>query len=117
VATANHLPGPVMPCLGKPGREVPALAGGRYGAAGEVSEVVGVGVGGSVAGGLVPCGVTVCRGVAVCCGDGVTAGVGEWPGVRRGAGRLVCVGVGVGELVCCAAAAESLAVLGGLTHT
>ena len=78
--------------------------------------MVGVGVGGSVAGGLVACGVTVCCGVAVRCGDGVAAGVGEWRGVGRGAGRPVWVGAGVGELVCAAAAAESLAVLGGLTH-
>ena len=78
--------------------------------------MVGVGVGGSVAGGLVACGATVCCGVAVRCGDGVTVGTGERCGVRRGAGRFVCDGVGVGELVDCAAAAESLAVLGGLTH-
>ena len=79
---------------------------------------VGVGVGGSVAGGLVVCGVTVCCGVAVRCGDGVTVGTGEGCGVRRGAGRFVCDGVGVGELVCVPAAGESPAVpgAGGLTH-
>ena len=79
---------------------------------------VGVGVGGSVAGGLVGCGVTVCRGVAVPSGDGVTVGTGERCGVRRGAGRFACDGVGDGELDCCAAAGESLAVpgSGGLTQ-
>src|SRR5262249_28043357 len=85
---------------GARGGEVPALASGCYGVADvAVADVavpdvvaveVGVGVGGSVAGGLVACGVTVCLGVAVRCGDGVTVGVGEWPGVRRGAGRFVC---------------------------
>ena len=83
-----------------------------------VSDEVGVGVGGSVAGGLVVCGVTVGWGVAVRCGDGVTVGTGELCGVRRGAGRCVCSGVGVGELACCVPAGESLAVpvAGGLTH-
>ena len=100
------------------GGEVPALASGRYGVAGVLSGEVGVGVGGSVAGGLVACGVTVCCGVAVRCGDGVTVGTGEGCGVRRGAGRCVGVGVGVGELACCVPAGESLAVPaeGGLTH-
>jgi hypothetical protein len=79
---------------------------------------VGVGLAGGLVGGFVCVGVTVCRGVAVRCGDGVAAGVGELCGVRRGAGRFVCDGVGAGELDCCAAAGESLAVpgAGGLTH-
>jgi hypothetical protein len=100
------------------GGEVPALASCRYGVADVLSDEVGVGVGGSVAGGLVACGVTVCRGVTVCCGDGVTVGTGERCGVRWGAGRFVCDGAGVGELDCCAPPAESLAVpgAGGLTH-
>src|SRR5215467_5625888 len=74
------------------GGEVPALAGGRYGVAGVLSAEVGVGVGGSVAAGLVACGVAVCPGVAVRCGDGVTVGTGEGGGVRRAAGRSVCSG-------------------------
>ena len=83
-----------------------------------VSDEVGAGVGGSVADGLVACGVTVCCGVAVRCGDGVTVGTGEGCGVRLAAGRFVCSGVGVGELACCVPAGESLAVpgAGGLTH-
>jgi len=98
------------------GGDVPALADGRYGVAGVLSGEVGVGVGGSVAGGLVACGVTVCCGVAVRCGDGVTVGTGEDRGVRRGVG--VGVGVDVGELACCVPAGESLAVpgAGGLTQ-
>jgi len=115
-----------MPWARRKGRRSPALAGGCYGVADVAPAVVapvdvapvdvGVGAGDSVVGGFVCCGVTVCRGVAVRCGDGATVGVGEECGVRRGAGRFVCVGVGVGELVCGAAAAESLGVLGGLTH-
>ena len=83
-----------------------------------LSDEVGVGVGGSVAGGLVVCGVTVGWGVAVRCGDGVTVGTGEGCGVRVAAGRFVWSGVGVGELACCVPAGESLAVpgAGGLTH-
>jgi hypothetical protein len=83
-----------------------------------VAVEVGVGVGGTLVGGLVCCGVTVCRGVAVRCADGVNVGVGELCGVGRGAGRFVCEGAGVGELDCCAGAAEPLAApdSGGLTH-
>jgi len=83
-----------------------------------LSAEVGVGVGGSVAAGLVACGVAVCPGVAVRCGDGVTVAAGECCGVWRGAGRFVSDGVGVGELACCVLAGESLAVpgAGGLTH-
>ena len=111
--------------------EVCALVSGSYGVAGVVpadvltadvlpAEVVpvevGVGVGGALAGGLVACGVTVCRGVAVRWGVGVAAGVGELCGVRRGAGRFVCEGVGVAELDCVGAGEALAAGSGGLTH-
>ncbi len=82
----------------------------------EVAEGVGVGVGGAVVGTIVGCGVTVWCGVGVRCADGVMDGAAERCGLRWEAGRGLGVGEGESEVVGCAAAAELLAVVGGLTH-
>lgn len=85
--------------------------------AGTVPDGLGVGVAGAeVVGATVGRGVTVRCGVAVRCGD--AAGDGLWYGVRRGEGRGVCEGAGLGEPLCCPAAGVSPAAFGagGLTH-
>jgi len=80
-----------------------------------VAEEVGAGVGGTVVGTFVGCGVTVCCGVAVRRGDGVAAG--ERCGLRR-AGRGVGDCKAERELVGCAAAlSPAVPCPGGLTHT